>query len=141
MNHTTNYNLNQWEASDRVTRADFNADNAAIDAAIAAVSAAAAGAPRFVYGSYRGTGTYGFNSPTTLDFDFEPKLLIVKSGPQIDVMFVLRESTASPLITDVATLAYAITRWNGNSVSFINTSNARCQMNENNTTYYYIALG
>lgn len=43
MNHTTNYNLNQWEAADRVTRADFNADNAAIDAALSAIAASAGG--------------------------------------------------------------------------------------------------
>ena len=33
---TANYKLNQWEASDPVLRADFNADNAKIDAAIKA---------------------------------------------------------------------------------------------------------
>lgn len=37
MNHTTNYNLSQWEATDKVQRVDFNADNAKIDAAIKAV--------------------------------------------------------------------------------------------------------
>ena len=35
--YTTNYNLCQWEASDKVLRTEFNADNAKIDAAIAAV--------------------------------------------------------------------------------------------------------
>ena len=35
MNHTPNYQLNQWEADDRVQRVDFNADNAKIDAALA----------------------------------------------------------------------------------------------------------
>ena len=30
--HTTNYNLCQWEPEDKVLLADFNADNAAIDA-------------------------------------------------------------------------------------------------------------
>ena len=49
MNHTTNYNLNQWEAGDRVTRDDFNADNAKIDAAIKAVSS---GSPKIASGSY-----------------------------------------------------------------------------------------
>ena len=43
MNHTTNYSLNQWEADDRVTRADFNADNVAIDAALTGLDAAVAG--------------------------------------------------------------------------------------------------
>ena len=34
-NHTPNYQLNQWEPEDKVVRADFNADNAKIDAALA----------------------------------------------------------------------------------------------------------
>jgi len=34
MNHTTNYNLSQWEAEDFIRRTDFNADNAAIDTAL-----------------------------------------------------------------------------------------------------------
>ena len=32
---TTNYNLSQWEADDKVLRADFNADNLKLDAALA----------------------------------------------------------------------------------------------------------
>ena len=35
-NHTTNYQLNQWEATDQVRRTDFNEDNAKIDAALEA---------------------------------------------------------------------------------------------------------
>ena len=34
MNKTEHYSLNQWEASDRVLMADFNADNAALDQAL-----------------------------------------------------------------------------------------------------------
>ena len=33
-NHTANYNLCQWEATDQVQRTDFNQDNAKIDAAL-----------------------------------------------------------------------------------------------------------
>jgi len=36
--YTPNYNLNQWEADDRVQRTDFNADNAKIDAALSGFS-------------------------------------------------------------------------------------------------------
>ena len=36
-NHTTNYNLSQWEENDEVLRVDFNADNAKIDAGMAAL--------------------------------------------------------------------------------------------------------
>ena len=35
-NHTPNYQLNQWEATDQVRRTDFNEDNAKIDAALEA---------------------------------------------------------------------------------------------------------
>lgn len=38
MNQTTNYQLNQWQASDRVLMADFNSDNAKIDAALKALA-------------------------------------------------------------------------------------------------------
>ena len=38
-NHTPNYSLSQWEVSDQVKRIDFNADNAKIDAALAALEA------------------------------------------------------------------------------------------------------
>ena len=38
-NHTTNYQLCQWEAADKVLRTDFNQDNAKIDAALAAIAA------------------------------------------------------------------------------------------------------
>jgi len=36
-NYTSNYNLCQWAASDKVLRTEFNADNTKIDAAIKAV--------------------------------------------------------------------------------------------------------
>ena len=56
MNHTTNYNLNQWEADDRVTREDFNADNAAIDAALKTIADSAGGGAKVAAGSYIGNG-------------------------------------------------------------------------------------
>ena len=34
MNHTTNYQLSQWESTDRILMSDFNSDNAKIDAAL-----------------------------------------------------------------------------------------------------------
>ena len=34
-NHTTNYELSQWRSDDQVLRADFNADNVKLDAALA----------------------------------------------------------------------------------------------------------
>ena len=42
-NHTTNYDLCQWEATDQVLRTDFNQDNAKIDAALNTLSGQVAG--------------------------------------------------------------------------------------------------
>ena len=39
MKYTKNYQLNQWDAADRVLRTDFNADNQKLDAAIAEAKA------------------------------------------------------------------------------------------------------
>ena len=40
MKYTKNYQLNQWDAADRVLREDFNTDNREVDTALAAVQAA-----------------------------------------------------------------------------------------------------
>lgn len=37
-NQTSNYGLNQWEATDQVLRTDFNQDNAKLDAALKALA-------------------------------------------------------------------------------------------------------
>ena len=73
MQHTTNYNLNQWEADDRVTREDFNADNAAIDAALKSVSDAS---PEIVFGTY--TGNTGSATPHTISIGRKPKAVWVQ---------------------------------------------------------------
>lgn len=101
MTKTENYNLNQWEAADPVRRGDFNADNAAIDAALRAVSDTAAGNSaalmavtesvntvladlgsggsncRIAVGSYTGTGAYGSSAPSSLTLPFVPKVLFI----------------------------------------------------------------
>ena len=41
-NQTSNYGLNQWEATDQVLRTDFNQDNAKLDAALKAMADGAA---------------------------------------------------------------------------------------------------
>ncbi len=60
MNYTQHYQFNQWEASDKVQRTDFNADNAKIDAAIRGVAQRAeeiaAAIPKVALGTYTGNG-------------------------------------------------------------------------------------
>ena len=48
--YTSNYQLCQWEGTDKVLRTDFNGDNAKIDAALAEKA-------EVVFGTYTGDGT------------------------------------------------------------------------------------
>ena len=66
MTKTTNYQLNQWDATDRVLREDFNSDNRKIDAALGEM-------PHFVIGTYTGDGA----ETRTIPLDFTPKALYV----------------------------------------------------------------
>ena len=80
MQKTTNYNLNQWEAVDPVRREDFNADNAAIDAAIKAVE-------QNVGAAYSGNNapwemgtidiSYAEDGEVIKAFDFEPSAVFL----------------------------------------------------------------
>ena len=96
-NHTTNYQLCQWEATDKVLRTDFNQDNAKIDAALKAnadaISAEAAaraaavsslsqeiaqmGNCRIVTGSYTGNGTYDQYHKNSLTFPAAPLMVFI----------------------------------------------------------------
>lgn len=89
MNKTPNYQLNQWEAADKVQRTDFNADNATIDAAIKAEAdartalagqVAKCGNCRIWSTTYVGTGEYGQDHPTTLTFPKKPLLAMIESS-------------------------------------------------------------
>lgn len=88
-NHTQNYSLCQWEPADRVLREDFNADNAALDAALARIEATASAAktqaqqlsdtayttgfPPFVAGAYSGNNVNG----RVIELGFRPKFVFV----------------------------------------------------------------
>lgn len=101
MNRTTNYNLCQWEADDKVQRTDFNEDNAKIDEALSAkaeTSALAALAAqvaelsqeRVVIGSYIGDGT----NDRVIRLPFKPKIVVVSgiastSATYTSIMFTV----------------------------------------------------
>ena len=86
-NHTTNYNLNQWGAADKVLRTEFNADNAKIDAALKShddelagleTAIGAKGNCRVCLSSYVGTGEGGSPYPNTLTFAARPVLVLIR---------------------------------------------------------------
>jgi hypothetical protein len=96
---TTNYQLNQWAPEDSFLRADFNEDNAKIDAALKAEQEARAAADAelaaqvaekalasdlsglIVTGTYTGTATGADLSITqNIDLGFQPRFLLVRNA-------------------------------------------------------------
>ena len=163
-NHTTNYDLNQWEGTDKVLRTEFNQDNAKIDAAlkanadaIAAEAAARASADTALEASlvgkgncqietfaYTGTGTAGAGNPTRLNFNRPPVAVILYSS--YNQVTLISGQTYYPIITrpvnnSAQTSMIDITvTWSGNQVSFYHYDTPRYQFNEKDRDYWGFAL-
>ena len=95
MDYTANYQLPQWEDSDRILRTDFNSAYQKLDAALDGIQAevdsndAANTAAHAAFGncqlyatSYVGTGGYGSGSPSSLAFPQQPLLVLVTGGTE-----------------------------------------------------------
>jgi len=164
MTHTTNYNLSQWDAADRILRSDFNSDNAKIDAAMKALASSVSGkasASAFnalsktvsshtttlakkgncqVYQtSYTGTGTHGVDYKNSLTFPSKPMVVIITGGGTRMTMY---QGTAYAWADDSNGLLghAAYITWSGNIVSWY-SDDYKAQMNAGrDTPYNVIAL-
>ena len=151
MNKTANFQLTQWEKTDRIMMEDFNRDNAAIDAALksnadkaAALQTALAscGNCKIVYGTYTGTGKYGRENPNKLTFSGKPVLVIVQAQSNTtDFDFHLRLVRGCGwAVGDRGNYSYTNSvAWGENYVSWYNDK-AETQFNLQNSVYSYIAL-
>ena len=147
-NHTEHYNLSQWEAEDRVKREDFNADNAAVDAALAGIALHNC---KLYMGSYAGTGNRATSADSedavVLKFDFKPmvvflhlELLDAEGGvPTYHILF--RDKTEGYNATGSQKSLHLV--WGEDSVTLHTTSSgtASGMFNAADSTYRYIALG
>lgn len=164
-NQTQNYALNQWELSDSVVMADFNADNQKVDAALAtlnsridtAVAQLTATIPHVQTGTYVGTGTSGEDNPNTLTFDFKPLYIaiVTEDGwPSRDLSGTPRIFIRPWKFTSNYTISgssdssiYTFVTWLDNGVSWYSQYGngtpypPSFQFNESGVTYYYIAIG
>lgn len=136
-NHTPNYGLSQWLAGDAFKREDFNADNLAIDAAIAA-------GPKVVTGTYIGTGTYGsIAKGTTLSFPSAPKILFVASlsyeGQATTILWGNRNFLMHDA-NNTSSISRLHAEYNGASITWYSPSSAERQLNMSNYTYRYVAI-
>ena len=150
-NFTKNYSLSQWERSDKVLMDDFNADNAKIDAALAAKAdqtavdnlaqtvsghssaLACKGNCRIYSTTYNGTGLYGSDNPTVISFPQPPSIVFVTSGGGITATFIRGQSMA------INGSAISIT-WSGNSIRFSSAISPGNQLNDRGAVYYAFAL-
>lgn len=111
-------------------------------------------------GSYVGTGVYGKNNPNTLTFDFEPKILFIQtselmestSNDTYNIYFIYGAPRRINYVSSVSSpdedhSSKIYTMWNVNNVSWYAVGgnnvmvSAKSQLNEQNITYYYIAIG
>ena len=76
MKKTAQFGLNQWEMSDRIQMQDFNRDNAAIEAALAARNC------RFYTATYQGDG----RDSRTHTFPAKPIFVLIYSLAHIFIM-------------------------------------------------------
>ena len=145
-NHTTNYQLNQWEATDQVLRTEFNQDNQKLDAALKAnadgiaangavleehtAALAGKGNCQLQLISYVGDGT----SSRTFTFNGVPRFIFILfyNGWQVAI-----SGTTSAWGQYGNNAAPASAVWSGNSVTL---SSNQYPCNIAGTAYQLIAL-
>ena len=160
-NHTTNYQLCQWEATDKVLRTDFNQDNQKIDAALAAHDGALAGKagagelsalvqrttalearPTLVTGTYTGNGA----SSQFISLGSTPKaVLVMDAGGYMSNMYLdyhyggLALDGAPVTQNQDATGEYVLSVESGGFRVYCNFS-AKIYTNDEDTVYHYLAV-
>lgn len=155
MKKTENFQLNQWESTDRILMDDFNNDNDKIDAALGKLSAAsesqavtlaqhAAAIPKLgncrIYTTgYSGSGVAGANYPRSLTFPAQPVVLLIFGGggwflslPESGVGLAF-PGGSGPYTN---TCSYS----NGTFTWYSSMTSASTQMNVGGTYYRVVAL-
>lgn len=153
-NHTANYNLNQWEATDPVLRTDFNEDNSKLEAALTALNTTAqqhtaqlaqqsaqlavCGNITFTTTSYVGTGR---GKTSSLTFSQKP-IFIYICGPEEGAnLFLMQGQTQSMGHGSLGSYSNNTVTWDGNSVSWISMiDNESSQCNRKDVTYLVLAF-
>lgn len=144
-NKTEHCGLPQWEKTDGVCMADFNAAFAAIDAALGV-------APRIAWGDYQGTDTYGASNPTVLEFGFPARIVLITpetglfeetgenylswSQPAIALRGQTKGLTYAPSNSKTCFLT-----WTDTGLSFYSESSQTAQLNHRSNHYHWVAIG
>ena len=127
-NHTPNYQLSQWERTDRVLMEDFNADNAKIDTVLAGLAETAAaheaalalrGNCRIGTLTYTGIGKSGEGVYVTITFPVRPVIFFVL-GPTC--LLVAQDEGGDNIVIGRYHGSYSTT-FNGSSTTITWTDN------------------
>ena len=137
-NQTAHYQLSQWVKSDQVKMEDFNADNAKIDAALAALAAKVPASHLSAYvTSYSGNGPQSGYDSRTHTFPGKPMFLMVLGGNQI--YFSMRGYGALWYRITSSTDRYASVSWGENSIT-ISSPGSSASVNYPSTPYNMFVL-
>ena len=168
-NYPRNYNLCQWEASDKVLRTEFNADNAKIDAAIAAVDGRVDGLSSTVSDkastaalenlkttvsqhtselAKKGncqlftttyTGSGKFGSSNPNRLTFAKKPMVIFVHSNTSLMTLVQGMGISWAATNTGSSSAVSVTWSGNSVSWYGDQ-TYSQLSYNGAVYHVLAL-
>jgi len=117
MNYTENYQLPQWEKSDRIMMEDFNDQNSKLESAL---NLLATGQPKLIYGTYKGAG----DTAQTVTVGFQPVWVII-ARPSNNAIVVLRGNNMYGVT--ITEDGFAVIESNGS-------------LNSSGITYYYVAV-
>ena len=132
-NHTPNYQLSQWERDDRILMEDFNADNAKIDAALAAQAETLTDHAAVL------AKLSDLEHSPRIPLPGVPNLLIVCGHSQW--MLYQPESGSIAHVINGSLTGYFGVGWEGSTAILHQApSNESKHMNSNNVKYYAIAI-
>ena len=135
MTKTQHYQLNQWDAGDRVLREDFNEDNRQLEKALSAC-----GNCRMEHKTYVGTGISGpyGDKANSLTFQQRPLLVIILGKYSMYIPGTVDRGDTNPLASGGN--AHNSFYWRGNKLTWNNYDSAAYQLNEKGITYHYLAF-
>ncbi len=157
MTKTQNYNLNQWEASDPICRADFNDSNAAIERALTAQQAdidtraartelnavtdrvTELEGKEYVIGSYTGDGLELVDGGQYIELGFRPRFLIITKGWTTYAFNAASTLVATEHPNDGLTDYYSFED-SGFTVGLCSTKSSALRVNELDRVYAFLAF-
>ena len=94
-------------------------------------------------GSYVGTGTYGVDNPCSLTFDFAPKLVIIRLTNGNETGIFVYNSETYLVLGGLRDASFGPYSQSNNTISwyFEGEKGYREQLNEQNRTYVWVAIG